>query len=117
MLLAVGCGGNTGPSSTAPTVSSIDPNHGPAGGGTSIHIVGNHFAGGATVMIGGAPATEVIVESATSITAKTTAHQTGASDVTVAVGGRNGTLPGAFNYDTDTRMSQRISPISTKRSR
>jgi len=102
MLLAVGCGGNTGPSSTAPTVSSIDPNHGPAGGGTSIHIVGNHFAGGATVMIGGAPATEVIVESATSITAKTTAHQTGASDVTVAVGGRNGTLPGAFNYDTDT---------------
>jgi hypothetical protein len=94
MLLAVGCGGNTGPSSTAPTVSSIDPNHGPAGGGTSIHIVGNHFAG--------APATEVIVESATSITAKTTAHQTGASDVTVAVGGRNGTLPGAFNYDTDT---------------
>lgn len=101
-LLAVRCGGHTGPSSTAPTISSIDPNHGPAGGGTSIHIVGDHFAGGATVMIGGAPATDVIVESATSITAKTGAHPTGASDVTVTLGGRNGTLPGAFNYDTDT---------------
>jgi IPT/TIG domain-containing protein len=101
-LLTVRCGGHAGPSPTAPTVSSIDPNHGPAGGGTSVHIVGDHFAGGATIMIGGVPATDVIVESATSITAKTGAHPTGASDVTVTVGGRNGTLPGAFNYDSDT---------------
>lgn len=96
------CGSHTGPSSTSPTIASIDPNHGPAGGGTSIHIVGDHFAGGATVMVGGVPATDVVVESATSITAKTGAHPTGASDVTVSVGGRNGTLAAGFTYDTDT---------------
>ena len=98
----VRCGGHTGPSTTAPTVASIDPGHGPAGGGTAVHIAGDHFVAGATVMIGGAPATDVVVESATSITAKTAAHPTGASDVTVTVGGKNGTLPGAFTYDTDT---------------
>jgi hypothetical protein len=80
----------------------VDPNHGPAGGGTSIHIVGDHFAAGAIVTVGGVPSTDVVVESATSITAKTAAHPTGASDVSVTVGGRNGTLPGAFNYDSDT---------------
>lgn len=96
------CGSHAGPSPTSPTVASIDPNHGPAGGGTSVHIVGDHFAGGAIVMVGGVAATDVIVESATSITAKTGPHPTGASDVTVGVGGRNGTLAGGFTYDTDT---------------
>ncbi len=101
-LLMARCGGQTGPSGTAPTVASIDPNRGPAGGGTSIHIVGDHFAGGATVMIGGVPATDIVVESATSITAKTGAHATGASDVTVTVAGRSGALAAAFTYETDT---------------
>jgi hypothetical protein len=96
------CGSHTGPSATSPTVASVDPNHGPAGGGTSVHIVGDHFAGGATVMVGGVPATDIIVEGATSITAKTAAHPTGASDVTVTVAGRNGTLAGGFTYETDT---------------
>jgi hypothetical protein len=101
-FLMLCCGGHTGPSPTSPTVASIDPTHGPAGGGTSIHIVGDHFSAGATVMVGGVPATDVVVESATSITAKTGAHPTGASDVTVTVAGRNGTLAGGFTYDTDT---------------
>jgi hypothetical protein len=48
------------------------------------------------------PATDIAVESATSITAKTASHPTGASDVMVTVAGRNGTLPGAFTYDTDS---------------
>src|SRR5689334_2686728 len=101
-LAMLRCGAHTGPSPTAPTVASIDPSHGPAGGGTTVHIVGDHFVGGATVMIGGVPATDVTVESATSINAKTAAHATGASDVTVTVAGRNGTLPGAFTYEADT---------------
>ena len=53
-------------------------------------------------MIGGVPATDIAVESATSIAAKTGAHPTGASDVMVTVAGRNGTLPGSFTYDTDS---------------
>ena len=60
-------------------------------------------------MIGGVPATDIAVESATSIAAKTGAHPTGASDVMVTVAGRNGTLPGAFTYDTGHRARHHVS--------
>src|SRR4026209_2555532 len=70
-LLFARCGGSTGPSPTSPVASAIDPNHGPAGGGTAIHITGDHFAAGAVVSIGGSMATDVVVESSTSIIAKT----------------------------------------------
>lgn len=53
-------------------------------------------------MVGGVPATDIVVESAASITAKTAAHATGASDVMVTVAGRSGTLAAAFTYETDT---------------
>jgi IPT/TIG domain-containing protein len=101
-LLFAGCGASSGPSPTSPVVGSIDPNHGPAGGGTAIHITGDHFAGGAVVTIGGSMATDVVVESATSITAKTGIRTAGAADVTVNVGGRTGALPGGFTYEADT---------------
>ena len=97
------CGGShTGPSSTAPVVTSIDPNHGPGGGGTAVHIIGDRFAAGATVNIGGSMATDVVVESPTSITAKTGIRIAGACDVTVAVGGKTGALSGGFTYEADT---------------
>lgn len=102
-VLLTRCGGShAGPSSTAPVVTAIDPNHGPAGGGTAVHITGDRFAAGATVNIGGSMATDVVVESATSIRAKTGIRMAGASDVTIAVGGQNGVLPGAFTYEADT---------------
>jgi hypothetical protein len=102
ILMARCAGGGNGPSGTAPTVAAIDPNHGPAGGGTAVHITGDHFAAGATVNIGGSMATDVVVESATSITAKTGIRATGASDVSVSVGGRTGTLASGFTYEADT---------------
>jgi hypothetical protein len=102
VLLMVRCGGShTGPSGTAPSVFSIDPAHGPAGGGTPVRIAGDHFVAGAVVTIGGVPASDVVVESATSIAAKTGPRAAGASDVTVSVAGRSGSLPGAFTYDVD----------------
>jgi len=102
-FLLTRCGGShTSPSSTAPVVTAIDPNHGPAGGGTAVHITGDRFAAGATVTIGGSMATDVVVESSSSITAKTGIRMPGASDVTVAVGGKTGALPGGFTYDADT---------------
>ena len=67
-----------------------------------MHITGDHFAAGAVVSIGGSLATDVIVESATSITAKTGIRMPGASDVTVNVGGRSGALTSAFTYEADT---------------
>ena len=101
-VLLASCGGTSGPSPTSPVVSAIDPNHGPAGGGTAIHITGDHFAAGAVVTIGGSMATDVVVESATSITAKTGVRMPGASDVTVNVSGRSGSLAGGFTYEADT---------------
>ncbi len=47
-------------------------------------------------------ATEVVVESPTSITAKTGIRMPGATDVTVNVGGKTGALPGGYTYDADT---------------
>jgi IPT/TIG domain len=100
-LLLARCG-HSGPSGTSPVVAAIDPNHGPAGGGTAVHITGDHFAAGAVVSIGGSLATDVIVESSTSITAKTGIRIPGASDVIVNLGGRTGSLPGGFTYEADT---------------
>lgn len=54
-----------------PTVSSVNPSSGTPVGGTPITITGTNFVSGATVTIGGRPATNVVVVSATSITAVT----------------------------------------------
>jgi alpha-tubulin suppressor-like RCC1 family protein len=55
----------------APTIASISPGSGPAAGGTSVTITGGNFQPGAglttTVLFGSAPATNVQVLSATSI--------------------------------------------------
>jgi hypothetical protein len=50
------------------------------------------------VTVGGVPATDVVVESPSAITAKTGAAAVGAADVVVSVEGRTGTLPGGFTY-------------------
>ena len=54
-----------------PTISSVTPSSGTPSGGTSITIVGTNFVSGATVTIGGLPATSVVVVSSTMITAVT----------------------------------------------
>jgi hypothetical protein len=96
------CGGEgpIGPSGPpAPAVYSITPAHGPASGGTSVRIGGANFAQGVAVTIGGALATDVVVESSASITARTPAHAPGAGDVIVSTGGKTAMLPGGFTYD------------------
>ena len=97
----VRCGGPTQPGATAPSVFSIDPAHGSSTGGTAVRITGDHFVPGAVVVVGGVPATDVVVESATSIAAKTGPRAPGNADVTVTVAGRSGTLAGAFTYDVN----------------
>lgn len=95
------CGGSSTPNTptpTTPTVTAVAPSSGPAAGGTSVRITGSNFAAGASVTLGGAAATNVVVESATSITATTGAHAAGVTDVTVTVSGRSGSMPGAFTY-------------------
>jgi len=100
-LLMVRCGGPTRPGGTTPSVFSIDPAHGSPTGGTAVRIAGDHFVAGAVVVVGGVPATDVVVESATSIAAKTGPRAPGSADVMVTVAGRSGTLAGGFTYDLD----------------
>jgi hypothetical protein len=90
------------PGDQTPVVFAIAPSNGPMSGGTPVQISGNNFAAGATVAIGGDSATDVVVNSATSISAKTPARSsTGPADVSVTVAGKVGTLPGGFMYRTD----------------
>ena len=81
-----------------PTVTSVSPNNGPPAGGTSVTITGTNFAAGATVTFGSAAATNVVVVSATQITATTPAGG-GAVTVTVTANGQSGSLANGFTYN------------------
>jgi hypothetical protein len=105
------------PTPTSPTVSAIAPSSGPAAGGTAIRITGTNFAAGSSVTLGGAAATNVVVESATSITATTGAHGPGATDVTVTVSGLSGSLPAAFTYQAPASGPPVITAIAARGSR
>ena len=82
----------------SPVIASILPNTGPTSGGTAITITGNYFSGSATVTLGGVPATNVQVVSATTITAVTPTASAGTVDVVVTIGGRTGTLARGFTF-------------------
>ena len=85
----------------APVVAAVNPNFGPLAGGTSVTVTGNYFQAGATISIGGAAATSVVVVNATTITARTPAHAAGPTDVTVTnPDAQFGTLPGSFTYNS-----------------
>jgi IPT/TIG domain len=88
----------TAASSSAPTVTGVSPNSGPAKGGTQVTITGTNFASGATVTFGGTAATNVVVASSTSITATAPAHAAGAVTVTVTENGQSANLVNGFSY-------------------
>jgi hypothetical protein len=99
IVVASACGGSTtGPSPTAPHVTSITPNAGSNEGGTSVTISGTNFAAGAGVTIGGAAATNVAVANPTTITATTPAHVAGSADVVVTINGQAASLAAGFIY-------------------
>jgi hypothetical protein len=81
--------GNTGPSSITeyaalPAVTSISSSSGGVAGGERVTLSGFYFAADATVTFGGVPATSVVVNSSTSITAVVPAHAAGKVDVVVS---------------------------------
>jgi len=80
---------------------TIAPASGPPAGGTSTTIQGTDFATGATVTIGGSPASNVVVNNSTRITINAPALPAGSlSDVTVTnTDGSNGTLPKGWVAD------------------
>ena len=103
----------------APTVTGINPRFGSITGGTSVAITGTGFQAGATVSIGGMPATGVTVVNATTLTAVTAAHASpGAVDVVVTnPDGQAGTLSGGFTYalpPTITAVAKLFDPFRLK---
>jgi hypothetical protein len=98
---------------TTPTVTSVSPSTGSTTGGTAVTITGTNFATGATVTFGSAAATNVVVVSATSITATTPAGSAGAVTVTVTnPGSLSGSLPSGFTYSVVPPTVTAISPTN-----
>jgi len=83
----------------APTVTSVMPASGSPSGGTPITIAGANFAAGASVSVGGAPATAITVVDSTTITATTPAHAIGAVNIVVTnPDGQRATLISGFTF-------------------
>ncbi len=101
-VLAATCSSPTkpGPVDVELTIQSVSPAAGPASGGTELTIRGAGFATGATISIGGQPATDVTVRGADLIAAKTPLSTiAGPVDVVVALNGRTNSLAGGFRYE------------------
>lgn len=83
----------------APQIEMLDQTYGIETGGTAVTIIGANFQAGATVRFGGAAATSVAVENATTLTAMTPAHAQGIVDVTVTNSDNQAvTLANAYTY-------------------
>ena len=81
------------------TISTVSPVSGPTAGGTNIAITGGGFSAGATVTVGGVPATSIQVQSDTVINAVTPQHASGAVNVVVTNSdGRTGALANGYSY-------------------
>lgn len=111
-LLAIGltaCGSDKSPTTPTPpdtpTVTAVAPASGTTLGGTDVTITGTRFLDGAVVTVGGTAATDVRVQGATTLIAKTPQHAAGQVDVTVTVGGRAGTLRNGFTYSAPSQQT------------
>jgi uncharacterized protein (TIGR03382 family) len=82
-----------------PALTSIDMPTGFSTGGVSVTLTGTNLAAGATVTFGGNPATNVVVSSATTITAVTPAHDLGVVDIKVTnPDGQQAVLSGGYTF-------------------
>ena len=80
------------------SILSIVPNTGVVGGGALITISGNYLGGATSVTIGGAPATNLVVVSPTTITAVTPTGTLGPADVVVTTPAGTLTSLNGFTY-------------------
>ncbi len=94
----------------APTLSAVTPDTGPAAGGTTVTLIGTGFRAGIQVELGGQPATDVVVVSATELTATTPAHAADFVDVEVTTSGGSATLGFGFEYVASPTLSTASPP-------
>ena len=107
--------GTIAPAILTPTVTSVSPNGGPPGGGTSVTITGTDLAGATAVTFGGAAAAQFAVNGATSITAVSPRGAIGAVDVTVTTGNGTSATSAAdrFTYASPQSTQQGVKLIGT----
>jgi len=93
----------------APTVTAIGPNSGSAAGYTEVTITGTGFLSGATVTIGGAACTPVVLSNGgTTITCTTSAHAAGLASVVVTnTDSGTATLTDGFTYAGGSSSAKR----------
>jgi DNA-binding beta-propeller fold protein YncE len=99
-----------------PTVTKVNLNTGPLGGGIPVTITGTNLIGATNVYFGGIPAPSYTVTSATSITATTPGDGAGIVDVTVTtpVGTSPTSAADQFIYEappTLTKLSPNTGPL------
>ena len=82
-------------------VTNITPACGTAAGGTAVTITGSNFLSGATVLIGGVAASNVVIVGSNKVTALTPASTAGAKIISVTnTNGKFGALTNGFTYVT-----------------
>lgn len=87
------------PSAPVPTITSITPAAGSTAGGDTVTIQGTGFVANANVTFGGVRATNIVVNSGTSVSAKTPAHAAGAVEVVLTnVDNQSATKPAGYTY-------------------
>lgn len=82
----------------AADVTGVDPNTGPAAGGNTVSITGDHFIDASAVSFGANPATTFEVVDDTEILATVPAGTAGAVDVVVTDADGSDTLVGGYTY-------------------
>jgi hypothetical protein len=83
----------------APTITSVSPVSGVAGGGMVVTITGSNFMSGATVTFGGTVGTNISVTSGTTISVVAPSHASGAVDIVVKnPDGQSATKAAGFSY-------------------
>jgi hypothetical protein len=92
------------PAATAPTITTLAPDHGPVTGGTPVTITGNGFTGATGVTFDGTSGTSFTVDSDTQITVTSPAHPVGPVDVVVQSPNGN-SAPQTFTYNPVTTVT------------
>ena len=87
-VLIEATGAGTPPPPTTPTVTAVSPTTGSTAGGTTVNVTGTNFTGATAVDFGSTPGTNLVVNSATSITV---VAPSGAGTVNVTVTTSSGT--------------------------
>jgi glucose/arabinose dehydrogenase len=92
-----------------PTLVSIEPGSGSTRGGESVVLTGRNFGIGAAVSFGGvhSPSVAIADPNGTQLLVVTPAHAAGVIDVVVTdLDGRTATLPGAFTFETLSKVTR-----------